>query len=151
MRTLKAISDSLHALALELDHAAFDDVTDYESRAIAGAASQAHSAGLIVAALLEHRHASALEQCARLCRCGDDFGDHLVDAPHACEAMHVRLENGVEVFDPCPCRGFQLAPPLPRDTRRAPAPLHLVEPLGPDPAAALAPTSTPLALPERSS
>lgn len=55
---------------------------------------------------------------AVLCRCGHDRGEHLVDAPHACEAIDAcpPIAHGSEAhrLNPCTCRKFR-----PAHTRKA--------------------------------
>jgi hypothetical protein len=72
--------------------------------------------------------AARVAELARLCaHCGHDRGDHLVDAPHACE--HEFEGRDFNQFD-CGCPGY-LAPGegyAPHDTERPPAPAFEEEP-----------------------
>jgi hypothetical protein len=142
MRTLRSMSSDLLSIARELAGAAFDDASALDCRALRAAAKQAESAALIVAALVEHDHALALERCAEPCRCPHDFGEHLTEAPHRCDAVDVEIgDDGKERHSPCPCTGYERPPRLCSDTV---------------PAASLAPSTTPapalpLRLVERSS
>ena len=55
-------------------------------------------------------HADRVRELAVLCRCGHDRGDHLVDEPHACEAVDRcrRTRDRPEPrVDPCTCRKFR--------------------------------------------
>lgn len=106
------------------------DPLSFHERVLRAAVKQTESAALIVVALAEHDHALSLERCGDRCRCPHDFGEHLVDAPHRCDAVDVEIgEDGKERHSPCPCPGFEHAPPMrPGDTV---------------PAASLAPSTTP--------
>lgn len=145
MRSLRSISADLLAIARELAGAVVErpvDALSFHDRALSAAAKQSESAALIVVALAEHDHALLLERCAQQCRCPHDFGEHLAEAPHRCEAVDVEIgDDGRERVSPCPCASFELAP---RRTRGDTVP-----------AAAIAPMTTtapamPLRLVERS-
>jgi hypothetical protein len=143
MKTMRSLSDALLAIARELAGAAASrpgDPNAFHERVLRAAAKQSESAALIVAALAEHDHALALERCAEPCRCPHDFGDHLAEAPHRCDAVDVEVDDdGRERLSPCPCPGFEAgtraragdtipAADLARPTTPSPAaPLRLLE------------------------
>ena len=48
-------------------------------------------------------------ELTELCRCGHDRGDHLDDAPHACDVRRVHDDGQRELVDVCVCRAFEAA------------------------------------------
>ena len=103
MRTIDDLVDELSEIALELQEAAYDDTTAGEARVLHAAASQCEGAVEVLVALGEQMHARKVADLAVLCRCGHDRGEHLVDAPHACEHVETLAADvaGAELVDQC--------------------------------------------------
>lgn len=122
-RTLAHLAADARALAIELTSAAAGD----EVLALVPL-DEAQARLLHAARLLEDAHealyAYRLAELEQLCvHCGHDRGNHLVDAPHACEHVEL-LDETVEwnfrdadgaPIEPCGCPEF--VPPWTLDTR----------------------------------
>jgi hypothetical protein len=58
------------------------------------------------------RSAPPAAASALLCSCGHGYGSH--EDGRRCHGADARRRNGVQVLDPCPCRGYDGPEPLPR-------------------------------------
>ena len=112
--------DSLQAIAHELTEeaeASFMVGTDaHRAGQVAIAAGYIERAIGVLIELegLSHKLAREVEALAVLCGCGHDRGDHLVDAPHPCEACECdRYVAADRPTEPCLDKSPTEPPPAP--------------------------------------
>jgi hypothetical protein len=102
-RSFDAIARDAAELAQEIAEFAAGDGPFVAS--LAYSAMTAAVAELRDLALLEGEYAvvAASELSALCAHCGHERGEHLVEAPHACEEMHA---EGLDAVSACRCPGF---------------------------------------------
>jgi hypothetical protein len=131
-RGLEQLAEDLTAIAWELEDASYNAGGSERAVRLDAVQGLVDEAARILREMLEARHLGELAALETLCaHCGHDRGDHLVEAPHACEAeASERLDEllGLEPDEAgCGCPGF-VPPGTYRDTMRT---LHDAETIPP--------------------